>query len=86
MLTFSPANDFDEYPLKNFKGGSRMCPYMKETICEMAGISPEHLECAKIENCNGDGWKGCNTYISQFFFDSNDEYIGGPCEVDVKAA
>ncbi len=63
-----------------------MCPYMKETICEMVGISPRHLECAKLENCYGDGWTNCNTYISQFFFDSNDEYIGGPCKIDIRVA
>lgn len=63
------------------KGDNKMCPYMKETICEMVGISPRHLECARMENCIGDGWTNCNTYISQFFFDANDEYIGEPCKV-----
>ncbi len=52
-----------------------MCPYLKGTICEMVGLSPAHLECVRVANCLEDGTLACDVYISQFFFDSNDEYI-----------
>ncbi len=53
-----------------------MCPYLNGTICKMVGISPTHVECARNETCHGDHLLTCDVYISQFFFDSNDEYIG----------
>jgi hypothetical protein len=52
-----------------------MCPQLKDTICGMADIGPEHLDCVQEEHCLGDGWPGCSVYISQFFFDRNDNYI-----------
>jgi hypothetical protein len=53
-----------------------MCPYLKGMICQMVGISPAHLECVRTENCHSGNSLTCDVYISQFFFDSNDEYIG----------
>jgi len=52
-----------------------MCPNLKHTICTMVDIGPEHVDCVMEEHCLGDGWPDCNLYISQFFFDKNDEYI-----------
>lgn len=53
-----------------------MCPYLRGTVCEMVGISAAHVDCAKTENCDSGNSLTCDVYISQFFFDSNDEYIG----------
>ncbi len=52
-----------------------MCPQLKDAICAMVGMGPEHLECVREESCLGDGWTSCGVYISQFFFDKDDEYI-----------
>ncbi len=52
-----------------------MCPQLKDAICAMVDMGPEHLECVREENCLGDGWHDCGVYISQFFFDKNGEYI-----------
>jgi hypothetical protein len=52
-----------------------MCPQLKDTICRMVDMGPEHLDCVQEEHCLGDGWPGCSVYISQFFFDRNDEFI-----------
>jgi hypothetical protein len=52
-----------------------MCPQLKDTICIMADMGPEHLECVRKENCLGAGWRDCQVYISQFFFDKNYEFI-----------
>jgi hypothetical protein len=57
------------------KEGESMCPHMKGMICRMVDVEPEHLDCVRGENCLGDGWKSCGVYISQFFFDKNDELI-----------
>lgn len=52
-----------------------MCPQLKGTICRLVDVGPEHLDCVREENCLGNGWQSCGVYISQFFFDSNDEPI-----------
>ena len=52
-----------------------MCPRLKNTICTMVDIGPTHLDCVSEGHCNGEGWPDCSVYISQFFFDRNDEYI-----------
>jgi len=63
-----------------------MCPKLKGAICDMVGISPEKLECVKREDCLSASWTDCEIYISQFFFDRNDEYIGTPFQKGSKAA
>ena len=52
-----------------------MCPNLKGTICNMIDVGPEHVECVREENCLGEGWQNCGIYISQFFFDKDDELI-----------
>ena len=52
-----------------------VCPKIKGSTCEIVDMGPEHLECVREENCLGDGWPDCGVYISQFFFDKDDEYI-----------
>lgn len=53
-----------------------MCPELRNTVCTLVEIGPKYLECVSEEHCNGEGWwPHCNVYISQFFFDKNDDYI-----------
>ena len=52
-----------------------VCPQLKDTVCRIVDLGPEHLDCVREENCLGNGWPGCGVYISQFFFDGNDEPI-----------
>jgi len=63
-----------------------MCPKLKGTICDMVDVSPEYVECASMENCLSGASLDCAIYISQFFFDENDEYIGTPSKWDSRAA
>lgn len=40
-----------------------MCPKFKEGICEVAGIEPEHVECANQRRCiEQDEYKSCELY------------------------
>jgi len=52
-----------------------MCPQLKDAVCRIVDIGPEHVECVTEEHCLGENSPDCKLYISQFFFDSNDEYI-----------
>ncbi len=53
-----------------------MCPKLKGAVCDMVDIRPEHVDCASKADCLSNAWVDCQLYISQFFFDQNDEYIG----------
>ena len=53
-----------------------MCPKLRGAVCDMVDLNPEHMECAKSEGCLSDDWVNCEIYISQFFFDRDDEYVG----------
>ena len=53
-----------------------MCPQLKDVICRIVDIGPEHVECVTEDHCLGEYWPDCSVYVSQFFFDKNDEFVG----------
>ena len=53
-----------------------MCPKMIDGICALGDIEPEHIGCASSKQCQGKNWSDCSVYVSQFFFDSSDKFIG----------
>jgi hypothetical protein len=52
-----------------------MCPKMKGAVCSLVDISPHSLECVSVRDCFGGDWPTCGVYVSQFFFDRNDEFV-----------
>jgi hypothetical protein len=52
-----------------------MCPKMKGTVCNLVDLSPISVECVNVSDCLGSDWRSCGVYISQFFFDKDDELI-----------
>ncbi len=57
------------------KGGENMCPKLKGAICSMVELSPNNLVCVDASDCFGGDWQHCSVYVSQFFFDKNDEFV-----------
>jgi len=49
-----------------------MCPNFSNGICEVAGIEPEHVECAEGGFCyaNNYEYEVCRLYMLQFMADS----------------
>lgn len=44
-----------------------MCPKIRNCICEIVGIEPEHVECANKGQCYGNTYEYCKIYIAEYF-------------------
>ncbi len=44
-----------------------MCPRIRNGICDIAGIMPEHIECAERCKCAGNAYEYCKLYIAEYF-------------------
>ncbi len=40
-----------------------MCPKFNDGICEIAGIEPEHVECADRNRCYNNEYEICSLYF-----------------------
>lgn len=40
-----------------------MCPKLKNGVCEVAGLEPEHVECVDGRHCYSGKWEWCKLYI-----------------------
>lgn len=44
-----------------------MCPKIRNCICEIVGLNPEHIECAEKGKCFGRTYEYCKLYIAEYF-------------------
>ncbi len=51
-----------------------MCPKLKQGICEIAGIEPEHIECAEKRICLINKGEGCKLYIADLLISSRPNF------------
>jgi hypothetical protein len=52
-----------------------MCPKLKEGVCEVGGIEPEHIECVDNKHCFSAKWELCRIYIVGLLFSSNENFV-----------
>jgi hypothetical protein len=50
------------------------CPYLEEEFCRMSGIERGMEEFIDKKLCRSSEWNKCTVYISQFYYDPNDNY------------
>jgi hypothetical protein len=50
------------------------CPYLEEDFCRISGIEREMAGYIDKTCCYSNKWNKCSIYISQFFYDPNDNY------------
>jgi hypothetical protein len=40
-----------------------MCPKLKQSVCEVVGLEPEHVECTDKRRCFSGKWEWCKLYM-----------------------
>ncbi len=70
MEILSTASEFLE--LKGLSG--EKCPYLDEDFCRISGTQQEMSIWTDKNCCYSNEWNKCSIYITQFYYDPNDNY------------
>jgi len=50
------------------------CPYLEKDLCRISGVEREMSGHIDKNCCYSNEWNKCSIYISQFYYDPNDNY------------
>lgn len=65
---------FTDSRLDTRKIFAEKCPYLEDGFCTISGIERETAGYIDKNSCYSNEWNKCSIYISQFFYDPNDNY------------